>query len=262
VNTDHEELRLLLGGYLIGGLDDADQERVDAHLPDCAACRDESARLAPVAELLRRLPATDPVPPPASDAPSAAPSPLTRSVLAVVPSQERIDGLLCRMRAERARDRRGNRVRWLAVAAAVVAVFAVMLGLLLPGTWSDRPGGTALPHPTTSGPVTVQPSVTAEPVTARFVAVDAGGPKGEAVLTPHTWGVSVALDVSGLPGDGPFMMQVCSHSGTTEQAAIWGRTPSGRARVTGASSLQLRTVRYVRLADHQGRILATAELTG
>ncbi|WP_211277863.1 zf-HC2 domain-containing protein, partial [Couchioplanes caeruleus] len=50
---DHDELRRLLGGHLLGGLDDADTDRLDAHLLDCDDCRAEVERLGRVPELLR-----------------------------------------------------------------------------------------------------------------------------------------------------------------------------------------------------------------
>ena len=38
---EHAAVRMLLGGYLLGGLDEADEHRVDAHLRTCFECRDE-----------------------------------------------------------------------------------------------------------------------------------------------------------------------------------------------------------------------------
>jgi hypothetical protein len=81
------------------------------------------------------------------------------------------------------------------------------------------------------------------------------------VLTGKTWGVSIDLTVSKLAGRGPFVCRVSNADGTAvEQAASWGPTPSGRARVTGASSIQLRNVGTVAVADHDGRVLGTARL--
>jgi anti-sigma factor RsiW len=240
VNADHESLRLLLGGYLLGGLDAGDQDRLDAHLADCATCRDELDRLAPVPELLQRLPAA------------------TQTVPAGArPSPERIDGLLRRMRAQQASSRRA---RWgiLAGAAAVVAVVAVGAAVYLPSRGDDPGRSPILTQPTVQAPT----GQSSEPlVTARFVAADGGPMAGEAILTPKTWGVSVALDLSSLPGDGPFTMQIRDAAGGVEQAACWGRTPSGRARVTGASSMQLPSVRAVVVADEAGKVLGTAVLT-
>jgi hypothetical protein len=232
VNADHESVRMLLGGYLLGGLDADDQDRLDAHLAGCGDCRDELERLAPVPELLQRLP----------DAEQAV-------AIGARPSRERIDGLLRRMRAERATSRR-TRIGVLVGAAAAVVAVAVGVGVYLPGRDAPRP------------PV-AQPSASVEPelVTARFVAADGSAMTGEAILTPKTWGVSVALDLSSLPGDGPFVMRIQGAAGSVEQAACWGRTPSGRARVTGASSIQLPSVRAVVVADEGGRVLGTAALT-
>ena len=36
---EHGNLHRLLGGYLLGGLDEADTDRLDEHLHDCADCR-------------------------------------------------------------------------------------------------------------------------------------------------------------------------------------------------------------------------------
>jgi anti-sigma factor RsiW len=234
MNADHESLRLLLGGYLLGGLDVDDQDTLDAHLVDCAACRDELAQLEPVPELMQRMPVVQQAP--------VVP-------VGVVPSPERVVELLRRMRAERARTRR-TRVRLLLAAAASVAVLAVGIVQLLPG--SGPAGPDVLTRPTVQ--------ISAEPlVTARFVAAAGSALAGEAVLTPKAWGVSIALDMSSLPGDGPFMMQIRGPGGV-EQAACWGRTPTGRARVIGASSMQLPTVQSVVVTDYEGHVLGTARL--
>jgi hypothetical protein len=235
MSDDHDELRRLLGGYLLGGLDDADTDRLDAHLRDCDECRTELERLAPIPELLQRLPETQRA--------NAAAGPILLAV-AAKPSPERIEGLLRKMRAERSRDRRLARVRWLAAAAVVLIAAAVGFGVLN----SDRstPPSPALPSP--------------QLVTARFESAAGSGLSGLAVLTPKVWGVSVALDVTRLQGNGPFICQVRNTSGETEQAAIWGPTPTGNAKVIGASSIQLRNVSTIAVADKQGHILGTARV--
>jgi predicted anti-sigma-YlaC factor YlaD len=235
VSPDHEELRRLLGGYLLGGLDAADSERLDEHLFECDECRAELDRLAPVPELLQRLPEAQ------RASGSSAP---TMLAVAAKPSPERIEGLLRRMRAERTRDARLARVRWLAAAAVVLIAAAIGFGVLT----SDRSG-----QPT---PVLPSPQL----VTARFESAAGSGLTGEAVLTPKTWGVSVALDVTRLTGEGPFICQVRNSGGQVEQAAIWGPTPSGNAKVIGASSIQLRNVTSIAVSDRSGHVLGTARL--
>ncbi|MFF5080581.1 anti-sigma factor family protein [Actinoplanes sp. NPDC000266] len=226
----HDDLRRLLGGYLLGGLDEADTDRLDAHLRDCDECRDELDRLAPVPELLRRLPAADRSGPPVS--------------MSARPTQENIDGLLRRMRAERHRQTRRAGVRWLAAAAVVLIAVAVGIGVIRGSRQDNRPA--ALPS--------------AELVTAQFEPAQGSGMSGQAVLTPKTWGVSVALDVTKLRGAGPFHCQVRGSSGQVEQAMVWGPTPSGNAKVIGASSLQIRNVRSIEVADHNGHVLGKATL--
>jgi hypothetical protein len=231
----HDELRMLLGGYLLGGLDDADTDRLDAHLLDCDRCRVELDRLAPVPELLQRLPQAARG---AGSAGSVAIGPTMR------PSPERIEGLLAKMRAERSRDRRLARVRWLAAAAVVVIAAVIGFGVVTGDR--SRPTPQVLPSP--------------QLVTAQFESAAGSGLSGEAILTPKVWGVSVSLDVTRLQGDGPFICQVRNANGDVEQAAIWGPTPTGSAKVTGASSIQLRNVSAVAIADRQGHVLGTATL--
>ena len=231
MTTDHDELRRLLGGYLLGGLDDTDTDRLDAHLLDCDECRAELDRLAPVPELLRSLENALPVTVAAGSRPSPA----------------RIEGLLARMRAEHLRDRRRGLGRRLVAVAAAALVVAGGIGVI--ATRDDDPP---------AGPPVTAPSQPA--VTAVFEASDGSGLAGQAVLTGRTWGVSVDLTVSKLPGQGPFVCRVSRTDGTVEQAAIWGPTPSGNARVTGASSIQLRSVSAVAVTDHDGHVLGTAHL--
>ena len=232
---DHDELRRLLGGYLLGGLDEADTDRLDAHLRDCDDCRAELDMLAAVPELLQRLPE-------AQRAGNGTATPVL--AIGTRPSPERIESLLAKMRAERSRERRIARVRWLAAAAVVLVAAAIGFGVIT----ADRGD--------------VQPSVLPSPelVTAPFESAEGSGLSGEAVLTPKTWGVSVALDVSRLPGDGPFVCQVRNVNGQSEQAAVWGPTPTGSAKVIGASSIQIRNVSAVVVADREGHVIGTARL--
>jgi hypothetical protein len=235
VTADHDDLRRLLGGYLLGGLDEPDTDRLDAHLRDCDDCREELDRLAPVPELLQRLPDAQ-----RTDGDGAQP-PIS---LSARPSPENIESLLGRMRAERRREDRKARVRWLAAAAVVLVAAVIGVGVIR-SNQETRPS-QVLPSP--------------QLVTAQFEPAEGSGLSGEAVLTPKTWGVSVALDVTKLRGEGPFLCQVRSVEGDIEQAAVWGPTPSGNAKVIGASSIQMRNVRSVSVADRDGHLLGTANV--
>jgi anti-sigma factor RsiW len=237
MSADHDDLRRLLGGYLLGGLDDADTDRLDGHLLECDECRAELDRLAPVPELLRSLENALPVAVPAGTRPTPA----------------RVESLLARMRAERSHDRRRSTGRRLAIAAAALVIVAGGVGVIATRD-QNRPDAPPVAAPSRSA------ASTAPVVTAVFEASEGSVLAGQAVLTSKTWGVSVDLNVSKLPGRGPFTCRVSNLDGTQEQAAIWGPTPSGNARVTGASSIQLRNVSTVAVADHDGHVLGTARL--
>ncbi|MET7426882.1 zf-HC2 domain-containing protein [Dactylosporangium sp. NPDC005555] len=241
MSGEHDAVRRLIGGYVLGGLDDDDQSRVDAHLSGCPACRAEVERLAPVPELLQRLPAGQP--------PTALEP----------PSQNGLDALLHRARRPSPRDRR-RRAGLLAGAAAGVALVAA--GSFL---WPR-----SAPVPREGAPQQQQPAVQQQQPSSsgggsapagtvvQFIAATGSALSGRATLTPRQWGVSVALEVTGLPGDGPFVLRVVGRGGQEEQAACWGRTTSASARVTGASSIQLPNVDKVTVSDHDGHLLGTA----
>ena len=234
---DHDDLRRLLGGYLLGGLDEVDTDRLDAHLRDCDECRAELDMLAPVPELLKRLPEAH-----QADG-GGDPPPIL--AIGTRPSQDRIESLLGKMRADRTRTRRVAQVRWLAAAAVVLIAAAIGIGVFTADRDNTVP--QVLPSP--------------ELVTAQFQPSSGSGLTGEAVLTPKTWGVSVSLAVERLEGNGPFVCQVKKTDGTVEQAAIWGPTPTGEAKVIGASSIQMKDVSAVMVADRDGHVVGTATMS-
>jgi len=59
MSENHQDVRLLLGAYVLGALDRPDVLQVEEHLPGYPACRDEVADLATLPEVLRRRPPTD-----------------------------------------------------------------------------------------------------------------------------------------------------------------------------------------------------------
>lgn len=112
----HDELRVLLGAYVLGGLDATDRARLEEHLEGCGECREELARFASLPALLHR--AGPPIEPAEPDAAGW-------------------DQLLAAARAERLELKR--RRKWIAAAAAVVILAAASIGTMVFGPF-DRPG--------------------------------------------------------------------------------------------------------------------------
>ncbi|GAA1476747.1 hypothetical protein GCM10009623_11930 [Nocardioides aestuarii] len=160
----HDELRMMLGGYALGHLTPAEEDRVRAHLDGCAECRAELAEIQPVAD---RLGLVDPAA--HADRPLPAPDLGDRISRAVADEIER-EG---RDDLATARDRRRRVARWGAVAAAAVLVAALAGGVV---------GRATVPQ---AAPVPTEPIA---------VEVEDGGVTVEsAALVAHTWGVELRL---------------------------------------------------------------------
>jgi anti-sigma-K factor RskA len=124
-----ENLHLLTGAYVLHALDPDERAAFEAHLAGCAQCRAEVRELAAAAA---RLGAADEVAPPER---------LRADVLAEVartPQEPAADGAASADELAVRREGRSRRTAWLAVAAAVVAVLALVLGGLLVQARSDR----------------------------------------------------------------------------------------------------------------------------
>lgn len=80
MSENHQDVRLLLGAYVLGALDRPDVLQVEEHLSGCPACQDEVADLATLPEVLRRRPPTDAAPPGRPPPPSSCPPCCTRSL--------------------------------------------------------------------------------------------------------------------------------------------------------------------------------------
>ncbi len=120
--SEHDDLRILLGAYVLGGLDSDSRDRLEQHLPACAQCRDELASYAPIPGLLRRVDAIE--------APTVQARPELPSCL------------LDQVRAQRRRRHRRTVVQ--STLASVAAAAAVLVGTVLVRGETGHAGGTAL----------------------------------------------------------------------------------------------------------------------
>jgi hypothetical protein len=129
--------------------------------------------------------------------------PVPSSVLAEASS--RVDG------ERRALATSRTRWRWTA-AAAIVALVAVLVS------------GPSQPEATT---LALEPE---------------WGVTGEVTVSARGWGTEVGFDLAQLPPEETCIAWAIDDGGEWQQVAWWGPTPTHRARVTGASSIQLEDV--------------------
>ncbi|HEY1319654.1 MAG TPA: zf-HC2 domain-containing protein, partial [Streptosporangiaceae bacterium] len=207
-----------LGVYVLGAADASERLRVEAHLPGCAACRAELARLAPLPGLLASVPpdlrpaASGPAASsPAASGPAAS-SPAAPGPVAAPAGVRRgpVRRVLTPGRTRRGPSRgvpgpgrpRPSRPR---LAAALTAVAAAVGGLA---------GGYLLaPHGGASQPAAPAMTVSGANPAAHVRAV--------AALTATSWGTSIRLRVSGLPLNVQCWLVVRSRSGQSEVAGVW-----------------------------------------
>lgn len=223
MSTSHEEVRLLLGAYVLGGLDETDLREVQRHLPTCSTCRDELADLAVLPGLLRRRPQPEDDKP-GDDLVSPPAPPLL------------MPALLRQVDLERRRGQRRSLGR-LAVAAVTVAALTAGGGALL----SDDDDGGPRPGPAVS-----------------FGAAGGSAASGQAQLLAKAWGTAITVDLAGLPRTGSFVLRTTRRDGTHEQAAAWGATTSGVVTVVGATSISTSDVAEVAVVGSGGQLVAVA----
>ena len=124
---DHQELRVLLGGYVLDQLAPVERRRLEAHLATCAECRAELDGLLPVASGLAAVRRADGVPP---DLEVPVPPGLGDRVLASVDAEHRSE-----------RRHSWRRPALVAGVAAAAAAAVLVAGLAL--TRTDPPPAAA-----------------------------------------------------------------------------------------------------------------------
>jgi hypothetical protein len=217
-----------LGVYVLGAADASERLRVEAHLPGCAACRSELARLAPLPGLLARVPPDlrPAAPGPAASSPAAS-SPAAPGPVAAPAGVRRgpFRRVLTPGRTRRGPSRgvpapgrpRPSRPRWAATLTAVAAAVAGLAGgyLLAPHGGASRPAAPAM---TVSG------------------ANPAAHVRAVAALTATSWGTSIRLRVSGLPLNVQCWLVVRSRSGQSEVAGVWDAWSPGLVTIPASAA--------------------------
>jgi len=210
-------LHELLGAYLLGGLPPDEAAAFERHLAECPDCRAELDELASLPALLDAVPVPDAV---ALGAAAAAGREPARSDPAsgAVPR---------RLLDELSSRRRKIRRRWGAALAAAAAAF-LALGIL-------------------AAPLVNQP-----PKPDASYSVQAGdGLQFTVSLVKKSWGTELAVYGRSLPVDGTLSLWVKAGDGGEDRACAWTATPNGKARVTGATPLQLANIARIELRNGQ-----------
>ncbi|MEV0058133.1 zf-HC2 domain-containing protein [Saccharopolyspora shandongensis] len=145
----------------------------------------------------------------------------------IEPSEPEWAKLIEKARTERAAPPRKR--RWLLAVAAVVLLGVGSLGGMAAVSW--------------------------EPEGADLVAAAGVTSHGHGKLESRPWGTAVSLHVENLPPDDHFVAWVVARDGRTEQAATWSRTPTGEARLSGASAIPRDQVSHLLVTTGSGHPL-------
>jgi anti-sigma-K factor RskA len=228
MTTASDDLHVLLGAYVLGGLSDEDHRAFSEHLRSCRQCQ---AEIGQVSGLPRLLDLAGPEGGPhLSDTPVAVPAPLLT---------DHDDEHLLTLLGEVGRRRRRRRT-WMSVVAAAAAVL-----LFAGGAWL---GPQLLTSTTPTLPTT---HVAAQAVAGSQVRIDIA-------LVTRGWGTQLDIDCEDMPTNGELALWVIDGSGKATTAASWRATPAGYSRVTGATALRPNEIRALEVRTGTGRVLAEA----
>ncbi|GAA3693872.1 zf-HC2 domain-containing protein [Terrabacter ginsenosidimutans] len=231
MNPGSDDLHVLLGAYVLGGLSDEDHRAYSEHLRTCVPCQTE---LGQVSGLPRLLDLAGPEGGPHLAVPDGGALAVPASHL-TEPDDEHVTTLL----AEVARRRRRRR-RWVsALAAAAAAVFFVG------GAWL----GPKLTEPTT--PALPTTHVVAAPAPGSSVRV-------EVALVARGWGTQLDLNCEDMPTNGELLLYVIDRNGRATTAASWRGTATGYSKLTGATALRPSEIQALEVRTGTGQVLASA----
>ena len=194
---DCTDARLSLGVYVLGAIDPAERAMVDAHLVTCRDCRDELAGLAGLPALLARV-NPDEISRISADA-------TVRTVTDERPPGELIGTVLDLAEARRRR----NRWRFVAAAAAVVAIAGGLFGGL-------SSMGTS--H-------TVVVSAGSGPWDTVHAASNVTGATATVAYSHKSWGAAFEVLVDHIPVGTTCQLWVVHPDGTRTQVAAWTTAP-------------------------------------
>lgn len=229
MTTGSDDLHVLLGAYVLGGLSDDDHSAFSEHLRTCGRCQTD---LGQVSGLPRLLDLAGP-----EGGPHMATGADGRDR---VPRSEPVDEANVARLLDEVGRRRRRRRGWLAAVAAAAAVV-----LFAGGAWL---GPRLAPSST--------PPLPATHVAA--AAVSGSGVRVDIALVPRGWGTQLDIDCEDMPTQGELALWVVDRSGRAMTAASWRATAAGYSRVTGATALSPSEIRSLEVRTGTGKVLASA----
>ena len=223
MTAGHDELQVLMGAYVLGGLNEADHGAFAEHLRGCAVCQRELAQVSGIPRLLDL----------ASDAAlTADPGGAATDARPPVPEPAAALALV------RARRRRSRILT--AVAAVVLAVAMLGAGAALGSAIGRTPTPAAAAR------------ISASPGAGSQAAV-------QVAFVTKAWGTELQVDGANLPTAGEMVLWVNDTSGRDTQVATWSAIPSGKVKLTTACATHLDSIRKVELRTSEGSVVAVAE---
>ncbi|WP_369394460.1 anti-sigma factor [Streptomyces sp. CG1] len=262
MNTDHDAVRMALGGYVLGALSPAEMEQVRVHLATCDACRAEHEQLAGLPALLAMVSAAeaagqtvpagneDPadrlVRRAAESAQGAAQAPPSMSAAPQAPEAGLIDRVLQQAAARR---RRTWRLQLAGAAASLMLVAAAAVG----GTWLVA-GTSVTSEGKQPGPAAPTPSRT-------FSGNDSTtGVIASVKVFPSAWGSVVQVSAHGAPAGVICRLQAIGPGGTRADAATWraGEYPPG-TKIAGAVPMAPGAIDHFEIIAGNGQRLVTIQ---
>jgi len=220
MTAGHDELQVLMGAYVLGGLSETDHKAFAEHLRECQVCQRELAQVSGIPRLLD-LASAEALTGGRAEEAGGPPMPEPATVLALVRSRRRRSRILT------------------SVAAVVLA--AAMLG-----------AGTALgvvlgrtPEPVVAARITAQPG------TGSQAAV-------QVAFVTKAWGTELQVEGANLPTAGVMTLWVYDTRGQDTQVATWSATSSGKVKLTTACASQLGEIQRVELVTAAGTVVAVA----
>ncbi|MGW1282659.1 anti-sigma factor family protein [Streptomyces sp. NPDC002586] len=262
MNTDHDAVRMALGGYVLGALSPAEMEQVRAHLTTCDACRTEHEQLAGLPALLAMVTAAEAagqtVPADnedladglvrrAAESTQGAPqAPSGVSAAPRAPEARLIDRMLQQAAARR---RRTWRLQLAGAAASLMLVAAAAVG----GTWLAT-STSVTSQGKQPGPAAPTPSRT-------FSGNDSTtGVTALVKVFPSAWGSVVQVSAHGAPAGVICRLQAIGPGGTRADAATWraGEYPPG-TKITGAVPMPPGAIEHFEIVAGTGQKLVTIQ---